>query len=104
MRTIRKTIGRWVDGAKSNERRYMANQELKHLADMTHPWTVEALHAAVKGWLRKRGALESVWESLAAPHHPEIVPLFRQGGLSGAYYVDDTDDPDGYFVPQILVR
>jgi hypothetical protein len=48
---MRERIREWIEAAKSNERRWMATQELKQIAESTHPWTVEALHAAVRRWL-----------------------------------------------------
>jgi hypothetical protein len=32
-----------------------------------------------------------------------VVPVFRQGGLSGAFYPAD-DDPDGYVIPAKMVE
>lgn len=33
-----------------------------------------------------------------------VVPVFRQGGLSEAFYRDDTDDPDGYLIPASMLE
>jgi hypothetical protein len=42
------------EGPRENERRYRANGELKYIADMAEPWTVEGLRAAVRDWLETR--------------------------------------------------
>lgn len=39
------------EGPRENERRYIANGELKAIADLAEPWTVEGLRAAVREWL-----------------------------------------------------
>ena len=39
------------EGPKENERRYIANHDLRSIADMAEPWTVEGLKAAVREWL-----------------------------------------------------
>jgi hypothetical protein len=51
LNNLRERVQRLIDGAKSNERRWMANEELKAIADQTHPWTVEALQAEARRWL-----------------------------------------------------
>ena len=38
---------------RENAARYEANQQLKEIADSTHPWTVEALRTEVERWLRE---------------------------------------------------
>ena len=39
------------EGPKENERRYLANQDLRSIADRAEPWTVEGLKKAVREWL-----------------------------------------------------
>jgi len=43
------------EGPRENEQRYIANHELKAIADMAEPWTVEGLRAAVRDWLKGAG-------------------------------------------------
>lgn len=44
------------EGARENERRYRANGELKAIADLAYPWTVDGLKAAVREWLDREDA------------------------------------------------
>lgn len=42
-------------GPRENERRYRANSELKAIADVAEPWTVEGLRTEVQKWLTPQG-------------------------------------------------
>lgn len=40
---------------RENHRRYVANEELKSLAEMSYPWTEAALKEAVQRWVEGEG-------------------------------------------------
>lgn len=46
-------------GPKENERRYIANAELRCLTETAEPWTVDGLRRAVADWLESQEATDA---------------------------------------------